>query len=315
MNKKAFTLIELLAVIVILAIIALIAVPIIINIITDAKIAAFKETANAFVRAGKYYYNRQINENEGMFEFPKDKDKIEIDDKEVTSGNMTITSDGDIMLAISDGTYCARKSYYESSITVDKDLDSCYIYKISGATKNDGYISLDGVDDYVDLGLKEYDFGKQFTAIVDFRALSSTSRLAYILGNAEAAGVIISINTDGLRDDIYDGSKYLYKAYGPIELNRWYETAMTFDGTDMVIYLDGKEVARYTLPQPMSIIKSTMPFYLGANPGSVLTQLSNIDVSSASIYNRVLMEDEIEKIYLDKEVIPNKEGLLTHIDF
>ena len=315
MNKKAFTLIELLAVIVILAIIALIAVPIIINIITDAKIAAFKETANAFVRAGKYYYNRQINENEGMFEFPKDKDKIEIDDKEVTSGNMTITSDGDIMLAISDGTYCARKSYYESSITVDKDLDSCYIYKISGAAKNDGYVTFDGVDDYVDLGLKEYDFGKQFTAIVDFRALSSTSG-GYILGNAQASGVNIAINASDLRASIYNGSGYLHTPYVPIELNRWYETAMTFDGTDMIIYLDGKEVTRYTLPQPMSIAKSIMPFYLGANPevGKPI-QLSNIDVSSASIYNRVLMEDEIEKIYVDKEAIPNKEGLLTHIDF
>ena len=43
-NKRGFTLIELLAVIVILAIIALIAVPVIMNIISESRKSAFKDT-------------------------------------------------------------------------------------------------------------------------------------------------------------------------------------------------------------------------------------------------------------------------------
>ena len=49
--KKGFTLIELLAVIVILAIISLIAVPIVINIINDAKEEAIKRNIDNYADA------------------------------------------------------------------------------------------------------------------------------------------------------------------------------------------------------------------------------------------------------------------------
>jgi type IV pilus assembly protein PilA len=51
MNKKGFTLIELLAVILILGIIALIAIPVVNNIIKEAKRGAFETTANNVVSA------------------------------------------------------------------------------------------------------------------------------------------------------------------------------------------------------------------------------------------------------------------------
>ncbi len=51
MNKKGFTLVELLAVIVILAIIALIATPIILGVIDDARKGAAKSSALGFVDA------------------------------------------------------------------------------------------------------------------------------------------------------------------------------------------------------------------------------------------------------------------------
>ena len=57
--KKGFTLIELLAVIVILAIISLIAVPIIIDIINDARKGAMKSSVSNIVAAAKTYYAEQ----------------------------------------------------------------------------------------------------------------------------------------------------------------------------------------------------------------------------------------------------------------
>ena len=50
-KKKGFTLVELLAVIVILAIIALIATPIILNVINDAKKEAAKDSAYGYIEA------------------------------------------------------------------------------------------------------------------------------------------------------------------------------------------------------------------------------------------------------------------------
>ena len=317
MNKKAFTLIELLAVIVILAIIALIAVPIIINIITDAKVAAFKETANAFVRAGKYYYNRQIDENESMFEFPKDKDKIEIDDKTVTSGNMTITSDGDIMLAISDGTYCARKSYYESTITVDKDLDNCYIYKINGATKNDEYMSFDGVDDYVDLGLKDYDFKEGVTYAIRFKFnIEPTNKDYSLLGNWETAGGGIGISNDYIYSEVYVDNGYKTSALlEKFILDTWYTVVATYDNNTVKMYINGNIVG--SIDAKGTVKTSPFNIIIGANPdyNNSYTSFTNMDVESVSIYDRAITEEEITNGYTDEIKVQNTNGLLRHIDF
>ena len=63
-NKKGFTLIELLAVIVILAIIALIAVPIVLNMINNAKKKAAESSAYGFVDAIEYANGlSEVNEN------------------------------------------------------------------------------------------------------------------------------------------------------------------------------------------------------------------------------------------------------------
>ena len=65
MNKKGFTLIELLAIIVILAIIAVITVPIILNIIDNARKGAAKDSVIGYGKAVelayvRYQYNQQL---------------------------------------------------------------------------------------------------------------------------------------------------------------------------------------------------------------------------------------------------------------
>ena len=63
MRKNAFTLVELLAVIVILAIISLIAVPIVINIITDTKETSTKRSLQLYIDTViKNISNRQTND-------------------------------------------------------------------------------------------------------------------------------------------------------------------------------------------------------------------------------------------------------------
>lgn len=66
MNKKGFTLIELLAIIVILAIIAVITVPIILNIIDNARTGAAKNSVIGYGKAvelayTQYQYESQMN--------------------------------------------------------------------------------------------------------------------------------------------------------------------------------------------------------------------------------------------------------------
>ncbi|MBE6144006.1 MAG: prepilin-type N-terminal cleavage/methylation domain-containing protein [Firmicutes bacterium] len=105
-NKKGFTLIELLAVIVILAIIALIAVPVIMNIISNARKSAAADTAYSVLNAAELYYAEQLLENPNeafaatTFTFTTTGDvttvspELELKGTMPTSGSVTLTSDG-----------------------------------------------------------------------------------------------------------------------------------------------------------------------------------------------------------------------------
>jgi prepilin-type N-terminal cleavage/methylation domain-containing protein len=58
--RKGFTLIELLAVIVILTIIAFISVPLILNVIDNAKKGAFKSTAYGIIEAAEFEFSQNL---------------------------------------------------------------------------------------------------------------------------------------------------------------------------------------------------------------------------------------------------------------
>ncbi|MBE6144913.1 MAG: DUF1566 domain-containing protein [Firmicutes bacterium] len=127
-KRRGFTLIELLAVIVILAIIALIAVPVIMNIISSARENAFKDTMYGVIKAGELYYAEQLLTADGMtedvtFTFSEDgvsPSGLSIKGSLPTSGTMTITKDGKILLNATDGTYTATKDEISTEINVVK---------------------------------------------------------------------------------------------------------------------------------------------------------------------------------------------------
>ncbi len=48
--------------------------------------------------------------------------------------------------------------------------------KVSGATKENGYVHFDGVDDYIDLGLEAYNFQNSFTIAIKFKLLELNRR-------------------------------------------------------------------------------------------------------------------------------------------
>jgi prepilin-type N-terminal cleavage/methylation domain-containing protein len=136
MKKKGFTLIELLAVIVILAIIALIAMPLILNVIDEAKKGAFKNTAYGIVEAGQLVYAKDMLqgiEGEVTFTYVDGVETASVDGKKLDykgtkpkNGTITLNSEGKIAIAIHDGKYCAEKGYEESVITLStKSIEEC----------------------------------------------------------------------------------------------------------------------------------------------------------------------------------------------
>ena len=124
MNKKGFTLIELLAIIVILAIIAVITVPIILNVIDNAKAGAAKNSVIGYGKAVELAYTQhqfdtQLNPGVTFEATGTTTQKVSIDGTEITLG---VNYDGDDVndctATMTDGKLvlegCTVPSYSES---------------------------------------------------------------------------------------------------------------------------------------------------------------------------------------------------------
>ncbi len=90
-NKKGFTLIELLAVIVILAVIALIATPIVLSIITKARISAAQDSLYGVIQAARTSYMETLLDGEGQVSLPM---WVECQSKVCTIYEATTTESG-----------------------------------------------------------------------------------------------------------------------------------------------------------------------------------------------------------------------------
>ena len=138
-EKKGFTLIELIAVIVILSIIILIASPITISIINKVQKSAFKDSAYGIIKAGEMYYTSKMMEPDGMtqiktFNFSEGTEELKIKGSKPTSGTMVVTKEGNVGLAISNGKYCVKKGTTNEDVTIDENIEECTIPSIMTAT-------------------------------------------------------------------------------------------------------------------------------------------------------------------------------------
>ena len=117
MKKKGFTLVELLATIVVLSVIALIAIPLIGNVIEKAKIGALENSVNGLVEsANMYYANQSIKGDqatETIFDFANGEqtstEKLEYKGK-VYNGKLILHANGEVAVCIDDKEHYAYKN-------------------------------------------------------------------------------------------------------------------------------------------------------------------------------------------------------------
>ncbi len=144
-KPKGFTLVELLAVIVILAILLLIIMPIVINLIDEARKGALRATAYGLVKTTetKYFitYGDKIQGDRTMF-FENGEmivGRIKYTGKTPDNGKIILRDNGEISLAIHDGKYCAVKKYGEVLVTVEeKSLEKCISEAGNGSGNGNG---------------------------------------------------------------------------------------------------------------------------------------------------------------------------------
>lgn len=120
MKRKGFTLMELMAVIVVLGVISMIIVPNVIVVVERSEKDAFEKSAYGILNAAKEYYQETMSEEEftgKTFDF-KESVELEIEGKKPTGGTVTVNAEGNVEIYVSDEKYCAIKEMTSNEITI-----------------------------------------------------------------------------------------------------------------------------------------------------------------------------------------------------
>ena len=149
-KRKGFTLIELIAVLVILAILALIVTPLVMNIIRKARISADKRSIDAYGRSVEYAIATYLLDN-GRFPTSIEELTIEYTGAEVVCSTSKLNSDSSVYLAgctvggrSVDYTYGREESIvydaYQKGDTVTYNGMNFHVIKDSGTSQD--YVTL-----------------------------------------------------------------------------------------------------------------------------------------------------------------------------
>jgi len=234
---------------------------------------------------------------------------------------VTIEDNGVVRKAnLSKEWYSYADKKWANAIIRENSYDECTSRGIvNGPTKKNGYVSFDGVDDYIDLGYENYDFGSSVSLALRF---TPTSKMKYtfneFFNNFEGAGLGFGINNNNtLYFQIYNEDKNIYEsvAYPNIELNKEYTIVGTYDGTNIRLYVNG--ILASTVESKGKIKPSPYSMVLGANPGGngSYSVFTGIDMYEAAIYTRVLSSSEIASDFASNIKLHNSDKLLQYIDF
>ncbi len=137
MKKKGFTLVELLAVIVILAVIALIATPMIMDVIEKSRRGAAIESVNGILEAAENYQLESMLEGEEYQQtIDLTSDILTYKGSKSSKGTLVIGENNQMSIIAQIGKYCIQKDYNdESPKVVDKEecrFDSKVTIMING---------------------------------------------------------------------------------------------------------------------------------------------------------------------------------------
>ena len=154
MKRKGFTLVELLAVIVILSVIALIATPMILNIIEETKKRSLENSVKGLLEASNYF----AIENNGVYEFifdethkgtTKQGERLDYKGELDAKGKLYIDEEGDISLCVYNDKYYAYKNYNSGVIIGEKSKDNCNIDYDGLTNKYVAYLESEGMSSNV----------------------------------------------------------------------------------------------------------------------------------------------------------------------
>lgn len=315
MNKNGFTLVELLAVIVILAIIFAIAVPEISNLISNSKKNAFESNGKLIFSSIRLKGLENSSFNPVNVDETNVKSIINIDDSNIKKLSFTMIGTDLYMILIGKnkwdnfsvyGTFNNLVSTEGLSLWLDAGNAASYPgtgtiwYDLSGNgnnatllngvaydSNNMGTLLLDGIDDYAVGNISGFTNGQGFTSITWFKLsrINKEQHLTNLKGNVQFyASVSNKLGT----------SSYGY-LFGTTTINAgtWYMAAMTKKTSgEAALYLNGVLESTGTLPS----YGNASQYYVGEFVGGGDYYLKG-NIAISQIYNKDLSQNEIQQIF------------------
>lgn len=159
-------------------------------------------------------------------------------------------------------------------------------------------LELDGIDDYVDLGTDERLKPQRLTIMAWFntRKLDGYGHI-FQTGNDwdDMAGIVFRVHQDGFfQSGLTQGpGNTVSWVNGPaLKDNTWYHVALTFDGTSIILYIDGVNVASGAGTQ---ILYDQWPARIGSHSHDV-GSLFNGFIDEVAYFSEALEEKDVVAI-------------------
>lgn len=220
MKKRGFTLVELLAVIVIMAIVCMITVPVVMNIVTKSRKSAFKDTAYGLLDSAKTMYLETILQegysSERVFSFSEGKPELlNYSGRTPQGGIMRISEQGEISLAIYDSGWCAVKEENEATIRVTEfDPGTCIIKNIPNNINYGRSVAAQMYSQGEEVSRNDLDKNMRYVGKNPNNYVKFNNELWRIIGTFNGQAKIIS-------DEVYNNSIFWNQ-----NSNRWDESTL-----------------------------------------------------------------------------------------
>ncbi|SDL65273.1 Por secretion system C-terminal sorting domain-containing protein [Salinimicrobium catena] len=174
--------------------------------------------------------------------------------------------------------FTATEGKYELSWTISNADGSCFSTDnvTINIIENCNFLDFDGLDDYVDMGTESYNFNTGAFSIEAWVKLKTTAGTRSILSKkdlsgAAGAGYELVITSGGV-PTFKTGSVSIFpNSSVPLNTQRWYHIAVSYDGTTAKLYVDGIQVNSLTTSNPSP---SSAPFIVGATYDSASLRLT-----------------------------------------
>jgi hypothetical protein len=170
----------------------------------------------------------------------------------------------------------------------------------------DGALDFDGTDDYVNTTI-DSDTLEQVSFCAWFNSDDAGSigddevaqRFITQMRTSTSSRFALGINNNRVAVYWHDGSSNVEWTGGPdLSDGQWYHAAVTYDGSDIRLYLDGSEKGSFS-ESSMSASSTSTNIQIGRQ-GAGLRCFDGL-LDDVRIYHRALTEDEIQAIYDQSE--------------